>query len=67
MRKKFIPTKIIERPMLVQEIGGERTWEAYSTDPFENMWRETTGGKYHHGIWCRVDGAMIRAEEAARL
>lgn len=42
---KSIPTEIVDRPMLVQEVGGNRTWEAETTDPFCNVWHEVTGGK----------------------
>lgn len=65
---KSIPTEIVDRPMLVQEVGGDRTWEAMTTDPFCNVWYEVTGGKIDYGKrWCRVDCEMMTEEEAKRL
>ncbi|WP_195302509.1 hypothetical protein [Eggerthella lenta] len=65
---KSIPTKIVERPMLVQEVGGERMWEAETTDPFCNVWLEVTGGKVDYGThWCRIDCEMVKEEDAERL
>lgn len=65
---KSIPTEIVDRPMLVQEVGGNRTWEAETTDPFCNVWYEVTGGKTDWSKrWCRVDCSMMTEEEAERL
>lgn len=34
-----VQTKIVPQPTVVQEVGGERTWEADTLNEWDNSWR----------------------------
>ena len=64
---KGVQTEIVPQPAVVQEVGGERTWEADTLNEWDNSWHETTPGANRAKRWARVDGLMMSFEDAEAL
>lgn len=62
-----VQTKIVPQPVVVQEVCGERTWEADTLNEWDNSWHETTPGANRAKRWARVDGLMMSFEDAEAL
>lgn len=57
-----VKVEYYDQPPVVVEVGGRRSWEAETSDPFCNVWHETTEGSNHAVRWIksRMDGCMVR-------
>ena len=60
-----IKVESFEEPPGVWEVGGRRSWQAETTDPFCNVWHEITEGSDHVTRWVKsnFDGRMVRESD----